>query len=130
MQRRGQEGSYKDIYDGIKYKEFQMSLTPEERQAYISLLLNTDGVPAFKTSQFSLWPFQRVPNEIPMKSRNLKPITMAAWFGHDKPNMTYFLTPVVAKINELSVAGLNCTLNNNIVNIKVYGICACVDSVA
>lgn len=130
MQRQGQEGSYKDIYDGDKYKEFQNSLTPEQRQAYLSLLFNADDVPLFKSSHFSFWPFQAVPNEILIKCRNLKPVTLVAWFGHDKPNMLYFLSPVVAKMNELSEIGLNCTLNENNVNIKVFGVCCCVDSIA
>lgn len=124
------EGVYKDIYDGQEYQKFVNSLPPNQKHAYLTLLFNSDGTPVFKSSKFSLWPFQAVPNELPPGVRHKRTVPVAIWFGHEKPFMTYFLEPIVNKINAMSETGIDVVVNNEQKNIKVYAICSVVDGAA
>ncbi len=66
--------SYADIYDGKVYQQ-QMSLNFLSNPNNISVIFNTDGVPVFRSSNFSFWPQYLVINELPLKTRymyNLK----------------------------------------------------------
>ncbi|XP_058851640.1 uncharacterized protein LOC131699232 [Acipenser ruthenus] len=49
-----------DTYNGAYYKSI-----PQFTESDISLLWNCDGVPAFKSSAYSLWPIRCVINELP-----------------------------------------------------------------
>lgn len=62
------DGVYEDICDGAVYQKlvatgFLSQLTN------LSLMLNTDGVPVFKSSSFSFWPLHLVINELPFGMR-------------------------------------------------------------
>lgn len=123
-------GVYKDIYDGQEYRNFVNTLPAHHRHRYLSCTFNSDGIPVFVSSKFGLWPFQVILNKTPPGSRLQKPVTVALWFGHERPCMTYFLDPSVKKLNGLSETGINVVINNQIKNIKVYFLTSVVDSAA
>lgn len=77
-----------DITDGSMYHTF-VNETAGVRHR-ISVTLNADGAPVFKSSATSIWPIQLSVNEIPAKDRmnNLK--LAALWFGKSKPRMDMF----------------------------------------
>ena len=64
-------------------------------QHTVSLLWNTDGVPVFKSSKFSIWPLYLIINELHFgkgtKRRNM--FFAGLWFGDTKPFMLTFLQP-------------------------------------
>ncbi|KAL7290612.1 hypothetical protein TKK_0015374 [Trichogramma kaykai] len=122
--------SFNDLYDGRLYKNFKRSLPADQKNAYATLTFNSDGSPVFKSSQGSVWPIQACVNEVDFKTRSKKPIVFGMWFGKDKPSMTNFLEPFVAYINSLSELGIRCNFADEEVNIHVYALCCCVDSVA
>lgn len=66
--RRGKGESRGDIYDGIVYQNLVHSgfLSNEHN---ISLIFNTDGVPVFRSSSFSMWPILLLVNELPYRMR-------------------------------------------------------------
>ena len=133
ISERNQEiikNNFSDIHDGLKYKNFILSLPDDQKQSYLTLTFNSDGSPIFKSSSYSIWPIQMIPNELPLHVRYQKPITYALWFGKNKPNMTYFLSPFVESLNEYSTNGIACIVNGETKYLKLYSICCCVDSVA
>lgn len=67
---------------------------------------------------------------MPNHARALKPIVCGIWFGKNKPNMNVFLKPFVTYMQKLSNDGVQCNINNEDRNIKVYTLCCCVDSQA
>ena len=71
----------------------------------ITLTWNTDGVPVFKSSKYSIWPIQCMVNELPphLRSRNI--LVTGLWFGQSKPHMNTFLTPFVKECGELERTG-------------------------
>lgn len=99
--------SIHDIYDGNLYKRLfnsgQLS-NPNN----ISFICNTDGVPLFKSSRFSLWPLYLAINEIPMKKRFLKEnmILAGLWYGKTKPSMWSFLKPFYESLRDLEEVGV------------------------
>ena len=83
-----------DIYDGVLYKNLWKKgilSSPDN----ISFLMNTDGVPVFKSSKVSIWPLYLIINELPygkrMATENM--IFAGLWFGEKKPAMWTFLKP-------------------------------------
>lgn len=82
-----------DIYDGSVYKN-EMSNGFLSNKSNISFTWNTDGVPLFKSSKFSIWPLYLVINELPYEERIKKEniIIVGIWFGTKKPNANLFLS--------------------------------------
>lgn len=58
--------------------------------------MNTDGVPIFKSSKFSILPVYLMINELPKKERKLTENMMLCglWFGEIKPFMPVFGKPL------------------------------------
>ena len=84
-----------DIYDGELYKKLSKHPNVLSCPHNISFTWNTDGVPVFKSSNFSLWPLYLVINELPPKKRFSKDnmILAGLWFGSSKPAMWVYLKP-------------------------------------
>lgn len=61
---RSESGGVRDVLDGQKYKEMQFA----SRQT-LTMVVNTDGVQLFKSSQVSMWPIWIVVNEFPASMR-------------------------------------------------------------
>lgn len=82
-------------------------------------LLCTDGVPVFKSSNFSMWPLYFVINELPyalrMKMQNV--IFAGLWFGScSKARYETFLRPFWNILKKLETDGLL---------VKAWGISKC-----
>ncbi|KAJ8677840.1 hypothetical protein QAD02_013627 [Eretmocerus hayati] len=118
----------KDITDGQRYVDFVNSLPPETRKAFLTAIFNTDGAPTHESSKGSVWLIQIVLNEMPYTYRASSPIVCAAWFGREKPDMDIFLATYVNHMNKLSTQGFKCTVNDQVMTIKLFCLCGCVDS--
>ncbi|XP_070392858.1 uncharacterized protein [Dermacentor albipictus] len=92
-----------DITQSKAYNEFGMGTYD------ISVSWNTDGVPLFESSKFSIWPLQLQVNELPFKYRVKRVLLAGLWFGEQKPDMNCFLKPFVDELNRLSSEGLSWT---------------------
>lgn len=66
--RRGTDRS--DIYDGDVYQALVRSGFLRNKNN-ISLILNTDGIPVFRSSSFAFWPLHLMINEFPFKMRQV-----------------------------------------------------------
>lgn len=81
-----------DIYDGLIYKKL-VSEGFLSCKSNVSFTWNTDGVPLFKSSKFSIWPFFLSINELPYDDRIKKENVVLAgiWFGLHKPVPNLFM---------------------------------------
>lgn len=96
-----------DIYDGELYKKLSQYPYVLSSPHNISFTWNTDGVPVFKSSNFSLWPLYLVVNELPPKKRFSKDnmILAGLWFGSSKPAMWMYLKPFHSALSRLERNG-------------------------
>ena len=66
-----------DIFDGALYKNhfdskgyfYGTSTAARRKEIHLSLMVNTDGVSIFRSSNFGLWPLYFVINELPPEKR-------------------------------------------------------------
>ncbi|KAJ8670010.1 hypothetical protein QAD02_001269 [Eretmocerus hayati] len=114
----------RDFTDGQLYRKFFLSLPPDKRKDFITLLFSADGVPLFESSRFSIWPVQVIVNEISVSARAKKPIVSMIWFGKDKPDMNIFLSPFVSYMNQLSENGIICNIKGEKRKLHVFAICS------
>ena len=93
---------FEDIYDGSEYRK-HCSPGILDFQHNMSLLWNTDGVPVFKSSKFSIWPLYFVINELPFSERTKRENMLFAglWFGDTKSFMLTFLQPFHSSLKKL-----------------------------
>ena len=94
QRKKKHQNNLEDICDGALYQELSekgILSSPDN----ISFLMNTDGVPVFKSSKVSIWPLYLVINELPYAQRMAKEnmIFVGLWFGEKKPAMWTFLKP-------------------------------------
>ncbi|XP_064461014.1 uncharacterized protein LOC135370983 [Ornithodoros turicata] len=88
-----------DITESPAYRK--LPLTDDD----ISFTWNTDGVPVFESSQYSIWPLLLQVNELPYRERVQHQVLAGLWFGLAKPHMNSFLKPFVDTMNILSTIG-------------------------
>lgn len=106
--RRILPGYIQDIQDRKKYKDLQRPggflSVPENT----GLIMCSDGVQLFKSSQHSFWPIllavTSLPPGIRMNAENL--ILAGIWQGPSKPLMKIILAPVLKKIRSLHDKGI------------------------
>ena len=73
----------------------------------MSLLWNTDGVPVFKSSKFSIWPLYFIINELPFERTKREDMLFAGlWFGDTRPFMLIFLQPFHSSLRKLKTEGV------------------------
>jgi len=89
-----------DIYSGHVYQN--LKLDTED----LTLTINTDGIPVFKSSNYNVWPVLFCINEIPPHLRKNTIIVGGLWFRLSKPNMSVFLKPIVEELNIIAVTPL------------------------
>ena len=101
-----------EIYDGALYRKHWESGFLKDAQN-ISFLYNTDGVPIFKSSKFSLWPIYLAIDELPYSERFRRDNMLLAgvWFGPDKPFMLTFLKPFHSTFHQLEKTGVTTQQN-------------------
>lgn len=68
----------------------------------LTLMWNCDGLPIFKSSNYSIWPLQFTVNELTPKQRKENVMIAALWFGLRKPRMDTFLKPFVEECCDLA----------------------------
>lgn len=97
-----------EIYDGEVYRSFTACNGPLSDSRNISLMWNTDGIPIFKSSKFSVWPFYCVINELSFAERTKREnmIFAGLWFGDSKPSMLTFLKPLCDTLNKIEKDGI------------------------
>ncbi|KAK6489849.1 hypothetical protein HHUSO_G6776 [Huso huso] len=125
---RSTTGNYSDIQDGTLYKKV-LNSSPSNT---LSVNFSCDGVPVFKSSQYSIWPVLCVLNELPPVER-LKHVLMASlWFGSKKPDMNLYLQPFVNECQDLMQSGVDWenAVTQEKINSKVVCTVAICDSVA
>lgn len=71
IRERGKSNNIRDIQDGDEYTKLFKNGNCLYNTDNLSVLLNTDGVPIFKSSNTSVWPLFIAINEIPPKERYL-----------------------------------------------------------
>lgn len=68
--RAKKPGRIADITDGQAYKALDSTLKdPLARERSVSVVLNTDGVTVFKSTNYSIWPILLMVNELPFSER-------------------------------------------------------------
>ena len=105
------DNHFEDIYDGSEYKK-HCNPGILDCQHNVSLLWNTDGVPVFKSSKFSIWPLYFIINELPFTDRTKRENMLFAglWFGETKPFMLTFLQPFHSSLRKAETDGVKVTL--------------------
>ena len=125
------KNNIEDIYDGNVYRALSGPEGPlSEKFPYnISFTWNTDGVPVFKSSKFSLWPMYLMINELPYKQRVKKEnmLLCGLWFGENKPFMASFTRPLLKSLKVLEENGVNVNVKGQNVNCKGFLICGTAD---
>ena len=118
-----------EIYDGTLYrKHWESGFLKGARN--ISVLYNTDGVPIFKSSKFSLWPIYLAINELPYSERFRRDNMLLAsvWFGPDKPFMLTFLKPFHGTFHQLEATGVDiANLNGDMTTVRAILLCGTCD---
>ncbi|KAL7299460.1 hypothetical protein TKK_0007701 [Trichogramma kaykai] len=115
------EENYEDLYDGSIYKSVPNDYTLNPNN--LTFTWNTDGVPLFKSSKISIWPFLLMINELPYRQRIKKEnlILAGLWFGTDKPNPNLFMSSLVHELDEL-FQGIQIEIGNPAQQIQVRGL--------
>ncbi len=99
-------GDIHDVCDGTEYAKLK-SKGLFQSPFDFSLIMNTDGVPVFNSSNKQLWPVQFVVTELPIHLRKLFLIVGGVFFDSVKPNMQYFLKPFVKTLRKLATEGFS-----------------------
>lgn len=94
----------------------------------LTLTLNTDGSPLFKSSKTSVWPIQFLVNELPPAERFENCALAGIWFGSQHPDMTVYIGKFVEKLN--SMKPLNWHHAGVQHHSHAYGLCWSVDAPA
>ncbi|KAH9377822.1 hypothetical protein HPB48_021072 [Haemaphysalis longicornis] len=87
-QKTGVVESKPDITDGGMYRPIRKQQISEND---LTLTLNADGAPIFKSSNYSRWPVKLVVNELPRYMRQFKVFVPLLWYGQSRPDMTSLL---------------------------------------
>ncbi|XP_044597536.1 uncharacterized protein LOC123274110 isoform X3 [Cotesia glomerata] len=130
LDERENDGIINDIYDSKFYKDIQQ-LSPQT----LTFNLNTDGAPAFNSSNRSFWPIQLILNELSPQIRKQNVILAGMMLTSTEPSpqlMNSYLSKFLDDAEKLMTNGLNITMHDSNLqrNFKVHCHLVCVDSVA
>lgn len=73
-----------DLTDGQMYKDIRAKISRHD----LTLLLNVDGAPIFKSSKYLIWPIQVTIIELPSHLRCKNVLIPAWWYGQSHADMT------------------------------------------
>lgn len=119
-------GVYTDITNGWMYTSIRSQLNMKWCDVTVSI--NTDGSPVFKSSKSRVWPIQLLINELPFDVRFHNVIIGALWFAKRHPPALLFMKTFVDAFNKV---GSNTWQHaGQTVVSRVYATCCCVDSPA
>ena len=132
FRRTPQPGKIGDIYDGHIYKSLFDDNGVLTNPNNISLTWNTDGVPLFKSSSFSLRPLYFIINELPYNKRIRRENMLFAglWFWLKETTNANFFAPFYQGLRKLEKEGVNVTVPDEAVGpltSKVVVICGTCD---
>ena len=98
----------RDVWDGSVLRNLSQPGQYFSTKSALALSLNTDGVPLYKSSSWSLWPvfltILNLPANIRMKAENV--LLAGLWYGSTKPPMRQLLEPVLENLKQLSAPGV------------------------
>lgn len=116
-----------DVYDGVVYKQHSSFASYPFN---ISLSMNYDGAPKFKSSNMQIWPIQLSINELPPHLRYEDMLVLyictlvcfwrfkkdyillaGLWCSNQKPPAFSFLEPTLSCLNSLENKGIYAHLN-------------------
>lgn len=118
-----------DIMDGTHYKKFGNGKLASKYA--LSLIMNTDGAPVFKSSKTSMWPVQLFINELPACMRKKFMVLSSLWVGKVKPSLKTLLRSTVDELTALSNTGFQWTLERTRIITSTVDLIGCsVDSIA
>ena len=109
FERNSRPGVIEDIHDGELYRShFEQENSLLHNKHNLLFTYNTDRVPLFKSSKFSLWPLYFAVNELPCQQRfqREKIILAGLWCGERKPLMLNFLKPFHTALSKLETDGV------------------------
>ncbi|KAJ8018900.1 hypothetical protein HOLleu_42865 [Holothuria leucospilota] len=98
VRNKESESSIEDIYDGEIHKELRQEGKPLSNDDNLSYTFNSDGVPVFTSSKYSLWPIFLMIYEPAPKMRRYNLILAGVWCGKTKPNMVFLQKFVEAQV--------------------------------
>ena len=119
--KRRNHGLKKDVWDGTILQDLSTPGQFFNSKNNLALSLNTDGVPLYKSSSWSLWPvflsILNLPASIRMKAENI--LLAGLWYGPSKPPMKLLLDPILASLREISVSGVVVRTPTGLQHIRV-----------
>ncbi|CAN8002669.1 unnamed protein product [Ixodes pacificus] len=92
-------GIYTDIFDGRLYQSIRRQM--EMAWSDVTVTLNTDGSPVFKSSKSSVWPIQVILNELPIHLRFRNVIVGGLWFAKMHPPAHLFMRTFVEEFAKI-----------------------------
>lgn len=103
---RDKDDNIHDIQDGEEYRNDPFFSVPEHTGL---IIMNTDGIPVFKSSKSSLWPILLSVASLPPSIRMNKDYILLAgvWFGPVKPQPAIILPPVLDELRHLHSVGID-----------------------
>lgn len=114
-QNPGEVESKADLTDGDMYRRIRKEISEHD----LTLTLNADGAPIFKSSNYSMWPVQVVVNELPRHMRQDNVLVPLLWYGQSRPDMTLLLGSFVKQMDELGLDGVSWTVGTQTIHSKV-----------
>jgi len=92
---------FEDVYDGRLYKEIERNFSGPGK--LLTLFWNTDGLQAYNSSSYSLWPWYFVILELPPEKRFRREnmILCGIWGSVTKPHPNIYLQPIYQDVKAL-----------------------------
>lgn len=115
-----------DITDGSVYRAVRQKLNCHD----LTLTINADGSPLFKSSKYSIWPVQIMINELPEHLRHKNVLVSMLWYGQTHPDMSLLLSTFVEQMEDLAAEGITWNAGAETVQSKIYCLSCCADAPA
>ena len=88
---------------------------------HLGVIINTDGMPLFKSSRSTLWPvYLEIGNYPPsIRFRTENTIICGFWIGQSKPDMNMILKPILKVIDNLNILGFSFASPDGMKNVRI-----------
>ncbi|XP_077498109.1 uncharacterized protein LOC144108800 [Amblyomma americanum] len=104
LSRESSSDQMRDITDGHHYHSVRKKADMTAHD--LTLTVNSDGSPVFKSSKYSIWPVQVILNELPPLLRWSNVMVPLLWYGKEHPSMTLLLQAFVRQLETMNVSGI------------------------
>lgn len=112
------ENGMSDLSDS----ELQKKQRSKQEEYDLTVSMNADGSPMFKSTNYSIWPVQLTLNELPPYLRGRHVVVPLLWYGSKHPNMTLLLQEFASQMQMLAMEGISWHAEGCAINSKVqYG---------